>query len=273
MWVDTCYLCFVALVWPRFAESYRPAVAQVLTRCSTVRLLLLVDPPFIRYDEKSELAQAKRDCIALAEEVQRLRAEVEKERTGRKKAIAAKKQAESDRDDAVARLVAVQSGRPMATVEEAAPPDAAAISARIPEGDTTTGLSKTDSFEKAEAEAGAWGGKHRTNRLRYHALSVIVFCCSCLAVRVCVRSRVGCRAWLQRTDGELGDLSAIQAKEDDVAIATAAAAEQVAKAGSFPANGGDAKPKALVKVAGRRKVRPPPKVPEAATAQTDAGAL
>eukprot|EP01043_Picozoa_sp_COSAG02_P040408 COSAG02_NODE_3270_length_7035_cov_21.981978_3_plen_85_part_00 len=84
---------------------------------------------------------------------------------------------------------------------------------------------------------------------------------------------MGCRDCLQRTDGELGDLSAIQAKEDDVAIATAAAAEQVAKAGSVPANGGDAKPKALVKVAGRRKVRPPPKVPAAATAQSDAGAL
>jgi hypothetical protein len=132
-----------------------PRVAQPRCYCCC-------DPPFIRYDEKSELAQAKRDCIALAEEVQRLRAEVEKERTGRKKAIAAKKQAESDRDDAVARLVAVQSGRPMATVEEAAPPDGAALSARIPEGDTTAGLSKTDSFERAEAEAGAWGGKHRT---------------------------------------------------------------------------------------------------------------
>eukprot|EP01043_Picozoa_sp_COSAG02_P040407 COSAG02_NODE_3270_length_7035_cov_21.981978_2_plen_248_part_00 len=170
-----CATCvFVAFVWSRLADSYRPAVAQVLTRCSTVLLVLLLDPPFIRYDEKSELAQAKRDCIALAEEVQRLRAEVEKERTGRKKAIAAKKQAESDRDDAVARLVAVQSGRPMATVEEAAPPDAAAISARIPEGDTTTGLSKTDSFERAEAEAGAWGGKHRTVACLPPALSRIV---------------------------------------------------------------------------------------------------
>ena len=99
------------------------------------------------------LHQAKRDCIALAEEVQRLRKEVEKERNGRMKAIAAKKQAERDRDDAVARLVAVQGGRPMVTVEEGAPPEA-----RIPEGDTTALLSQTDSFERAEAEA--WGGKH-----------------------------------------------------------------------------------------------------------------
>lgn len=102
-----------------------------------------------------------------------------------------------------------------------------------------------------------------------------MFCCSCLAVCAWSRGR------LQHADGELGDLSAIQAKEDDVAIATAAAAEQVAKAGSVPASGGvapvtttqDTKPKALVKVAGRRKIRPPPKVPEAATAQSDAGAL
>ena len=98
-----------------------------------------------------------------------------------------------------------------------------------------------------------------------------------MRVRVCACAR----GRLQRADGELGDLSAIQAKEDDVAIATAAAAEQVAKAGSVPTSGGvapvttpqDAKPKALVKVAGRRKIRPPPKVPEAATAQSNAGAL
>lgn len=123
------------------------------------------DESINRYDETSELAQAKRDCIALAEEVQRLRSEVEKERTGRKKALAAKKQAEADRDDAVARLVALQGGRPMAMVEEGAPPDAATVSSRIPEGDTTAGLGETDSlgdFERAEAEA--WGGKHRSHR-------------------------------------------------------------------------------------------------------------
>ena len=93
--------------------------------------------------------------------MQRLRKEVEKERSGRTKAIAAKKQAERDRDDAVARLVAVQGGRPRVTVEEGAPPEA-----RIPEGDTTALLSKTDSFERAEAEA--WGGKHCTHA-RTHA--------------------------------------------------------------------------------------------------------
>ena len=84
------------------------------------------------------------------------------------------------------------------------------------------------------------------------------------------------------TDGELGDLSAIQTKEDDVAIATAAAAaaEQETATGSVPATGGEEvveapkKPKALVKVAGRRKIRPPPKVPQSATvASAEAGAL
>lgn len=124
-----------------------PRCADQLLRCGLPN----------RYDEKSELAQAKRDCIALAEEVQRLRSEVEKERNGRKKAIAAKKQAERDRDEAVARLVAVQNGRPLETVEEGAPPQNAALSAHIPEGDTTTGVGRTDSFERAEAEA--WGGK------------------------------------------------------------------------------------------------------------------
>ena len=43
------------------------------------------------YDSEAEIAQAKRDCVALAEEVQRLRGEVQRERTGRKKAMAAKK--------------------------------------------------------------------------------------------------------------------------------------------------------------------------------------
>ena len=101
----------------------------------------------------------------------------------------AKKQAESDRDDAVARLVAMQSGRPMAFVEEAAPPDAAAFSARIPEGDTTAGLNKTDSFERAEAEAGAWDGKHRTHCFRYHRrVSLRLLSCACARVRVCAWS-------------------------------------------------------------------------------------
>ena len=90
--------------------------------------------------------------------MQRLRDEVEKERTGRKKAVAAKKQAERERDDAVARLVAAQGGRPMATVEEGAPPEEG-----IPEGDP---LAKTDSqTEFGRAEAEAWDGEQSTNQL------------------------------------------------------------------------------------------------------------
>lgn len=128
--------------------------------------------------------------------MQRLRDEVEKERTGRKKAVAAKKQAERERDDAVARLVAVQGGRPMATVEEGAPPEEG-----IPEGDP---LAKTDSqteFERAEAEA--WDGEQLTNELTTasaertavgdsdadaHAfLCVSPYTCACIfALRCCV---------------------------------------------------------------------------------------
>ena len=140
---------FAVLLRSRYRKLHARCVLSVsLSLCLSVSVSL-------------SLSQAKRDCIALAEEVQRLRKEVEKERSGRTKAIAAKKQAERDRDDAVARLVAVQGGRPRVTVEEGAPPEA-----RIPEGDTTALLSKTDSFERAEAEA--WGGKHCTHA-RTHA--------------------------------------------------------------------------------------------------------
>ena len=88
--------------------------------------------------------------------MQRLRDEVEKERTGRKKAVAAKKQAERERDDAVARLVAVQGGRPMATVEEGAPPEEG-----IPEGDPLAKADSQTEFERGEAEA--WDGEQSTN--------------------------------------------------------------------------------------------------------------
>lgn len=80
------------------------------------------------------------------------------------------------------------------------------------------------------------------------------------------------------SDADLGELSAIQAQEDDAGIADAA--EQAVALSPVPpeeeAAAADAvavekKPKALVKVAGRRKIRPPPKVPAAAVA--DAGAL
>ena len=77
-----------------------------------------------------------------------------------------------------------------------------------------------------------------------------------------------CAGWLVCADGELGDLSAIQAKEDDAAIAAAAAEQAAGAPVAAP------KAKGIVKVAGRRKIRPPPKIPEAANATGGgAGAL